>query len=78
MDEKKMICPNCKEKLDKINIDYVASINRTFDIENEELYWHDFEDKESIDDIYMIYCDKCKNELPHELMEKIKGFKENY
>lgn len=74
MSENKMKCPNCKETLDKINIDYVASINRSFNVEGKVLYWNTFEDQTSIDDVYMIYCSKCNSELPKEMRDEINGF----
>lgn len=71
---KTMICPNCKEILDKISIDYVVLANKTYDIKGKSLYHNDWDDELNTNDIYMIYCDKCGNELPKEIRDEIANF----
>ena len=73
-----LICPHCEKELTKINIDYVASVNRSFNVTDNELYWCDFDDETSVDDMYMIYCSNCCSELPKEIRDEIAGWTQHY
>lgn len=76
---KTMICPNCKEKLNKVVINYISILPRLFNVEeNNELEFISSSNEPKIKDVDTICCYNCKNELPNELVEKIKKFFINY